>query len=75
MSPIEAVRSATTVAAELIGWRDRVGAIEPGTYADLVAVEGDPLDDVARLTDVAVVVKGGEVLKDASGVASGAGRG
>ena len=44
MTPMEAIRAATVVAAELMGWRDRVGAIEPGLFADLVAVEGDPLE-------------------------------
>jgi imidazolonepropionase-like amidohydrolase len=63
MTAMEAIRSATVVAAELIGWRDRVGAIEPGLFADLVAVEEDPLDRVEALTDVTVVIKGGEVLK------------
>lgn len=64
MTPMQAVRSATIVAAELIGWEDRVGALEPGRFADLIAVEGDPIRDAAALTDVAVVVKGGEVVKD-----------
>ncbi|MGZ8606868.1 MAG: amidohydrolase family protein, partial [Actinomycetota bacterium] len=59
----QAIRSATVVAADLLGWSDRVGAIRPGAFADLVAVAGDPLEDVDVLTDVAVVVKGGEVLK------------
>jgi imidazolonepropionase-like amidohydrolase len=63
MTPMEAIQSATVVAAELIGWRDRVGAIEPGLLADLIAVEGGPIERVDALTDVAVVVKGGEVLK------------
>jgi imidazolonepropionase-like amidohydrolase len=63
MTAMQAIRSATVVAAELIGWGDRVGAIEPGMFADLIAVEGDPLDRVDALTDVAVVIKGGEVLK------------
>jgi imidazolonepropionase-like amidohydrolase len=63
MTPMQAIASATVVAAELIGWEDRVGAIEPGRLADLIAVEGDPLDRVDALTDVAVVIKGGEVLK------------
>jgi imidazolonepropionase-like amidohydrolase len=63
MTPMQAIRSATVDAAELIGWGDRVGAIEPGRFADLVAVEGDPLDDVTALEDVAVVIKGGEVVK------------
>jgi imidazolonepropionase-like amidohydrolase len=63
MTPMQAIRSATVDAAELIGWGDRVGAIEPGRFADLVAVEGDPLDDVTALEDVAAVIKGGEVVK------------
>jgi imidazolonepropionase-like amidohydrolase len=63
MKPMQAVQSATVVAAELMGWQDRVGAIEPGRFADLIAVEGDPLEDLDRLTDVAFVMKGGEVVK------------
>ena len=62
MTPMQAIRSATVVAAELMGWRDRVGALEPGLFADLVAVEGDVLSDVDALTDVALVMKGGRVL-------------
>jgi len=62
MTPIEAIRSATVVAAELLGWRDRVGAIEPGLFADLVAVRGDVLSDVGLLTDVDVVMKGGGIV-------------
>jgi imidazolonepropionase-like amidohydrolase len=65
MTPMQAIQSATTVAAELIGWSDRVGAIEPGRMADLVAVARDPLEDVDALTEVDVVVKGGEVVKGA----------
>jgi imidazolonepropionase-like amidohydrolase len=63
MSPMQAIRSATVVGAELLGWEDRVGAIEPGRLADLIAVQGDPLERVEALSDVAVVIKGGEVLK------------
>jgi imidazolonepropionase-like amidohydrolase len=63
MTPMEAIRSATSVAAELLGWQDRVGAVEPGRYADLIAVSGDPLADVDALRDVAFVMKGGEVVK------------
>jgi imidazolonepropionase-like amidohydrolase len=62
MTPMEAIASATVAAADLIGWRERVGAVEPGLLADLIAVEGDPIDRIEALTDVAVVVKGGEVL-------------
>jgi imidazolonepropionase-like amidohydrolase len=63
-TPIEAIRAATTTAAELMSWQDRVGAIEPGKYADIIAVEGDPLADVSILQHVKVVIKGGEVVKD-----------
>src|ERR687897_3483659 len=62
MTPLEAIRSATVGAAELLGWRDRVGAIEPGLFADLVAVRGDVLSDVGLLTEVDVVMKGGVLL-------------
>ena len=68
MTSMQAVQSATIVAAELMGWDDRIGSVEPGKLADLVAVEGDALEDVARLTDVAFVMKGGEVLKGPSSV-------
>ncbi len=62
-TPMEAIRSATFVAAELLGWQDRVGALEAGRFADLIAVDRDPLEDVNALTEVAVVMKGGEVVK------------
>jgi len=72
MTPAEAVRSATAVAAELMGWEDRVGRLTRGRAADLVAVEGDPLLDVGVLSDVRFVMKGGLVVKDARGeVAAG----
>ena len=62
-TPAEAIRSATLVAAELMGWQDRVGSIAPGKMADLIAVEGDPLEDVSVLEDVRFVLKGGRVVK------------
>lgn len=65
MTPMEAIRSATLVAAELIGSRGEVGVIAPGAFADLIAVTGDPLADVDLLTDVAFVMKGGDVVKGA----------
>ena len=65
MTPMQAIRSATVVAAELLGWRGEVGEIEPGAFADLIAVEGDPLEDVDLLTDVPFVMKGGDVVKGA----------
>jgi imidazolonepropionase-like amidohydrolase len=65
MTPIAAIQSATAVAAELMGWRDRVGSIAVGKHADLIAVDRDPLDDISVLEDVPFVMKGGEVLKGA----------
>ncbi len=61
-TPVEAIRSATLHAAELMGWSDRIGRVEPGLYADLVAVPGDPTTDVRLLEDVSFVMKGGEVV-------------
>ena len=62
-TPVEAIRSATIVSAELMGWDDRIGSLRPGRYADLIAVDGDPLDDVTVLENVPFVMKGGEVVK------------
>jgi imidazolonepropionase-like amidohydrolase len=64
MTPMEAIQTATKNAAEALG-RSDVGAIAPGRYADLIAVDGDPLQDVQRLENVAVVMKGGQLLKGA----------
>ncbi len=63
MTPMQAIRSATVVAAELMGWEDRVGSLEPGRFADVVAVPGDELGDLSTFDDVAFVMKGGEVVK------------
>jgi imidazolonepropionase-like amidohydrolase len=63
MSPIEAIRSATTVAAELLGWTGKTGVIEKEAFADLVAVSGDPLTDVSVLSRIDWVMKGGEVVR------------
>lgn len=65
MTPMQAVQSATIVAAELMGWDDRVGSIEPGRYADLIGVPGDALEDLSSFENVAFVMKGGEVCKQA----------
>jgi imidazolonepropionase-like amidohydrolase len=70
MTPLEAIRSATTVAAELMGWSDRVGALRPGLAADLIAVAGDPLADVDLLTDVRFVMRDGVVVRDIAGAAA-----
>src|SRR5215218_1570180 len=63
MTAMAAVQSATVVAAELLGWRDRVGALAPGRLADVIAVPGDPLDDLGLLAEVPFVMQGGRVLK------------
>jgi imidazolonepropionase-like amidohydrolase len=63
MTPMAALRSATVVAAELLGWSDRVGALAPGGYADAIAVPGNPLADLGRLAEVPFVMLGGRVLK------------
>jgi imidazolonepropionase-like amidohydrolase len=73
-TPMASIQSATSVAAELMGWEDRVGAVRPGRLADIVAVAGDPLEDVDLLTDVAFVMKGGEVVKHREGGAASAAR-
>jgi imidazolonepropionase-like amidohydrolase len=64
LTPIEAIRTATIAAAELMGWQDKVGSIEPGKYADIIAVQGDPLSDINVLQHVGFVMKGGDVIKN-----------
>jgi imidazolonepropionase-like amidohydrolase len=69
MTPLAAIRAATVGAAELLGWSDRVGAVAPGLYADLIAVAGDPLQDVTELERVTFVMKGGAVVRGLAGSA------
>jgi len=64
MTPLRAIQTATINDADLLGWADKVGTIEPGKFADLIAVEGDPLADVTTLERVKFVMKGGEVVKN-----------
>ncbi len=64
MTPMQAIRAGTSVPAELLGWGDKGGTIEPGKWADLVAVSGDPLKDVTELERVKFVMKGGAVFKN-----------
>jgi imidazolonepropionase-like amidohydrolase len=64
MTPIEAIRTGTVNAADLLGWSDKVGSLEPGKWADIVAVDGDPLSDITTLQQVKFVMKGGEVVKN-----------
>jgi imidazolonepropionase-like amidohydrolase len=63
MSPMQAIRSATSLASELLGWKDKVGTVEAGKWADIVAVSGDPLQDITELSRVKFVMKGGVVYK------------
>ena len=64
MPSLDIVRAVTASAAEMIGWQDRVGAIEPGRFADLVAVTGDPIADIAQLEQIRFVMKGGDVIRN-----------
>jgi imidazolonepropionase-like amidohydrolase len=63
MTPMDAIKAATSVAAHHIGWGDTVGAIEPGRLGDMIAVRGNPLEDVTLLQDVGTVIKGGLVFR------------
>jgi imidazolonepropionase-like amidohydrolase len=64
MSPLDAIRTATATPAEMLGWSDRIGTIEPGKLADIVAVSGDPLADITELENVRFVMKEGVVYKN-----------
>jgi imidazolonepropionase-like amidohydrolase len=63
-TPAQAFKSATSIASELMGWEDRVGSIEPGKFADLIAVSGDPIADITELERVKFVMKGGRVVRN-----------
>jgi len=63
-TPAQALQSAMTVAAQIIGWQDQVGTIEKGKFADLVAVAGDPLADITEMSKVMFVMKGGQVVRN-----------
>jgi len=64
MTPVQAIRTGTSVAAQLLGWSETAGTVEPGRWADIVAVTGDPLQDITELQRVKFVMKGGVVFKD-----------
>ncbi len=64
MTPMQSIKTGTSVAADLLGWSNRVGTIEAGKWADMVAVAGDPLKDISELERVQWVMKGGEVFKN-----------
>jgi imidazolonepropionase-like amidohydrolase len=71
MTPMQAITSATATAADLLGWSDRVGSIQTGRFADIVAVDGDPLRDITELQRVRFVMKGGVVYKERGAAVSG----
>ncbi|HEY6344850.1 MAG TPA: amidohydrolase family protein [Bryobacteraceae bacterium] len=64
MSPARALQSGTMINAEALGWQDRIGSIEKGKYADLIAVSGDPLADITELQRVKFVMKGGKIVRN-----------
>jgi imidazolonepropionase-like amidohydrolase len=64
MPPLDIIRAVTTYGAEMLGWQDRLGAIEPGKLADMIAVAGDPIDDISELERVRFVMKDGQVIKN-----------
>jgi imidazolonepropionase-like amidohydrolase len=64
MTPTAAIQSATVVDAEMLGWQDRIGSVDKGKFADMIAVSGDPLKDVSELQRVKFVMKGGQVVKN-----------
>jgi len=64
MPSLDIIRAVTTNAAEMLGWQDRVGAVEPGKFADLVAVAGDPISDITELERVRFVIKDGQVVRN-----------
>jgi len=66
LSPARAIQAGTMTNAEALGWQDRIGSIDPAKYADLIAVDGDPLGDITELQRVRFVMKGGTVVKNES---------
>jgi imidazolonepropionase-like amidohydrolase len=64
MPSLDVIRAITVNAAEMLGWQDRIGAIEPGKLADIIAVSGDPVADISELERVRFVMKNGEVIKN-----------
>jgi imidazolonepropionase-like amidohydrolase len=64
MTPAAAIQTATLVNSQVLGWQDRIGSLEKGKYADIIAVSGDPLQDITELERVKFVMKGGKVIKN-----------
>jgi imidazolonepropionase-like amidohydrolase len=64
LTPARSIQAGTIYNAEVMGWADRVGSIEKGKFADIVAVSGDPLSDITELQRVKFVMKGGKVIRN-----------
>jgi imidazolonepropionase-like amidohydrolase len=64
MPALDVIRAVTINAAEMLGWQDRIGAVEPGKFADLVGVAGDPIADITELERVRFVMKDGKVVRN-----------
>ena len=64
LTPVRAIQAATTINAEVLGWQDKIGSIDEGKYADLIAVSGDPLADITELQRVKFVMKGGKIYRN-----------
>jgi imidazolonepropionase-like amidohydrolase len=64
MPALDVIRAITINAAEMLGWQDRIGAIEPGKFADLIAVAGDPITDTTELQRVRFVMKDGQMIRN-----------
>jgi imidazolonepropionase-like amidohydrolase len=64
MPPLDVIRAITVNAAEMLGWQDRIGSVEPGKFADLIAVAGDPIADITELERVRFVMKDGQVVRN-----------
>ena len=64
MPSLDVIRAITVNAAEMLGWQDRIGSIEPGKFADLVAVAGDPIADITELERIRFVMKDGRVIRN-----------
>ncbi|HWE50177.1 MAG TPA: amidohydrolase family protein [Bryobacteraceae bacterium] len=64
LTPAQALQSGTTINAEALGWSSQIGSIDPGKYADIVAVPGDPLSDITELRRIGFVMKGGKIIRN-----------
>jgi imidazolonepropionase-like amidohydrolase len=64
MTPAAAIQAATVTDAEMLGWQDRIGSVEKGKFADIIAVTGDPLKDISELQRVKFVMKGGKIVRN-----------